>query len=918
MMAQQLENLKNRRAVLTLMMVLLTGFMSVGVQAQECEIPLFVQQSLIGANVMILADNSGSMNAGVYHLDYDAGTTYSGTFNTNGQYYVGSDGWRTPRNFNYYWPSSPSVYLVDSSNGYDGRYFGNYLNWLFYHATDAQRATVPRVTRIQVLKEVIKEVVNRSARLDFGLTVFNYSEGGNVVAPCGVDHDELIDIVDNIKANTWTPLGESLETVAKYFSQTGPNAPIQASCQNNFCLVVTDGLPTYDTNVGAYIGDGDGDGNEPGNCESIGAPYGNNSYCSDYFDDVAHYMAHRDLRGDLDGEQNVFTYVVGFHENGQLIMDAADNGEGLFFHAENAVEMVMSIEFAIQDILRRISAGSAVAVVSTERGTNDRLYRGKFMPIDWTGFLECYEMPYEEGDPALWEAGSLLQNRAISSREIFTEVDGQTMSFTPDNASRLMDAMDASSEEVASKLINWGRGNAMQGYRERPNWILGDIVHSTPVVVGKPSSFMVEESYQDFYAANEYRRKMVYVGANDGMLHAFDAEDGEEVWAFVPEFALPKFEAMADSGYCHTYTCDQTVTVKDIEVNGIWRTILVTGGREGGGAIFALDVTDPDNPDVLWHRYLPNKKSYESEVEIVSIGGQAVALVGSGLDEDNQESFIYSFDIASGDLVGEESLKDTAWRNKASRPAVVDYNLDGEIDLVYVADLASRVWRYQTNGDPDPSHWSKSELFQSDREITAPPVASFGENGEVLLYFGTGAYLTEDDMMAVNQNQFVCVYDLHDESRMDLSDLVDQTDSINPVEGSRGWYIDLWNAEGERITQEAAVVAGTVIFTSFAPTLDACVSGGSSYLYQMAYDSGGLPEVEGMEDPEDRSISLGDGIASHPVVDLAAGTVVVQSSDASISITPIAGVIQRMTVRSWQENYDSVYQTYEDGGEQIY
>jgi type IV pilus assembly protein PilY1 len=427
----------------------------------------------------------------------------------------------------------------------------------------------------------------------------------------------------------------------------------------------------------------------------------------------------------------------------------------------------------------------------------------------------------------------------------------------------------------------------------------------------------LDESYHDFYHANENRRKMVYVGANDGMLHAFDADSGEEAWAFVPEFALPKFKAMADSGYCHVYTCDQTVTVKDIKVSGQWRTVLVTGGREGGGAIFALDITDPNSPDVMWHNYLPNGKPYESEVEIVSIGGQSVALVGSGLDEDDGRSYIYSYDLASGDLEGELELKGTAFRNAASRPAVVDYNLDGEVDYVYVADLASVVWRFATGGQPDPEAWDASKLFISDREITAPPVASFGENGEVLLYFGTGAYLTEDDMMTVNENSFICVYDVHDESTVYLGDLVDQTDSIHSVEGRRGWYIDLWHGPGERVTKEAAVVAGTVIFTSFAPTLDACVAGGTSYLYQMAYDSGGVPEVEGMEDPEDRSVTLGDGIASHPVVDLSSGTVVVQSSDASISVTPIAGVITRMTVRSWQENFDAMYQQTEgyEGGD---
>ena len=120
--------------------------------------------------------------------------------------------------------------------------------------------------------------------------------------------------------------------------------------------------------------------------------------CSDHMDDVAWYLANEDLRPDLPDDQNVFTYVVGYHEDASLLEETAINGDGLYFEAKNAVELFTSIEYALQDILRRISAGSAVAVVSTERGTDDRLYRGKFMPSDWYGYLECYDLPYENGE----------------------------------------------------------------------------------------------------------------------------------------------------------------------------------------------------------------------------------------------------------------------------------------------------------------------------------------------------------------------------------------------------------------------------------------------------------------------------------------------------------------------------------------
>ena len=106
-------------------------------------------------------------------------------------------------------------------------------------------------------------------------------------------------------------------------------------------------------------------------------------------DDVAWWMAHQDLRPDLPDDQTVSTYVVGFHVDAPLLAETAANGDGLYFEAHNAVELYYSINYALQDILRRISSGSAVAVVSTEREAGDYLFRGKFMPLDWHGYLEC-------------------------------------------------------------------------------------------------------------------------------------------------------------------------------------------------------------------------------------------------------------------------------------------------------------------------------------------------------------------------------------------------------------------------------------------------------------------------------------------------------------------------------------------------
>jgi Tfp pilus tip-associated adhesin PilY1 len=158
-------------------------------------------------------------------------------------------------------------------------------------------------------------------------------------------------------------------------------------------------------------------------------------------------------------------------------------------------------------------------------------------------------------------------------------------------------------------------------------------------------------------------------------------------------------------------------------------------------------------------------------------------------------------------------------------------------------------------------------------------------------------------MLSTTRNQFLCVIDRHDGSTATLSSLVNQSGSIQDIGNRDGWYLNLNQELGERVTETAVVAAGTVIFTSYAPTLTACVSGGTSYLYRLRYDNGGEAEGRDGEDPPPRVETLGEGIASHPVIDLANATVVVQSSDAAVHIEEIGVGFSRLTVKAWHETF---------------
>ena len=143
-------------------------------------------------------------------------------------------------------------------------------------------------------------------------------------------------------------------------------------------------------------------------------------------------------------------------------------------------------------------------------------------------------------------------------------------------------------------------------------------------------------------------------------------------------------------------------------------------------------------------------------------------------------------------------------------------------------------------------------------------------------------------------------------SSLSRRDLADQTRGGGEIGNDQGWFVDLWHEAGERVTEQAVVVAQTVYFTAYAPTQTACVSGGTSWLYSMTYDTAGVPDTEDDESSGVRDVLIGDGIASRPVVDIAHSNVVIQASDATIHIEDIPAVFFSLVVRSWQENYDFV------------
>ncbi len=876
--------------------------------ASTCEIPLIVGSAGATANVLLLIDNSGSMNEAVCHSAYNKNTTYQGKFTAGDTYYVSSDGNYTPRSFNSRWASTPSAYLVNSDGGEDGRYFGNYLNWIFYHATATQRAAIPTITKIQAAKTVVTSLLTTMTNCRFAIERFNNDAGGTIIAPFGTDLATMTTAVNGMVANTWTPLAEALVTALDYFKTTGTNAPFQASCQKSFVIVVTDGLPTYDTSVPTYIKNNDcGHNDSGGSCTSLGTGYPNTYQCSAYMDNVSCYMYRNDLRGDLDQIQNVATFVIGFTVNAPLLQTTADVGGGDYYTTEDVDGLSTALGQAFVTIAKRVAAGTSVSVVSAEDRINNRLFRARYESQSWRGYIEAFDLPFHAGTPALWESGALLANRTPSTRTLLTSTTGtNTYQFTTGNAAALAGLLGAADVTEATNIISYVRGDAVAGTRDRGGWILGDIVDASPVAIGKPTGFTSLSGYAAFRAAHADRGEVLYVGGNDGMLHCIDTTDGSEMWSYIPKSVLGTLKDLLELDYCHEYFVNTTPAAYDMPISGVWKTVLFGGENSKTNGMFALDVTDPTNGNqsVLWDVEVRGLRGSTNTPTLIRdrTRNAYVLCVGTGYTAAATADSLLALDPTTGTVLSRIRLGSAVAGNKTTRATSVDTDLDGYDDLLYIGDLAGRLWRVNLQTNP----WTVTQLFSCTQPIQATPIVTINSSNRPMVFFGTGQFITATDPTSTTVQAIYAVIDNGAGTTFTTADLMNQTTTINSTGPGHGWYMQLTQATGERVTRSAALVAGTLFVTSFCPRTDACSGGGQSWLYSLDYKDGSAPDnANGSSNntTNARVQSMGDGVLADPTVDMLNETVLFQSSNAVVMSENVIGGLKKIVVRGWHQKW---------------
>ena len=876
---------------------------------------------------------------------------------------------------------------------------GNWLNWFVSDGT-------VETTRIDVVKDVATNLIQNVEGVNVGLMRFSRnndnSEGGGPVlrdlAPVSTSRQDMIDTINNLPADGWTPLSETLYEAGQYFAgrsvffgnQGNPKSvaasrvgntitsnqyesPLEFQCQKNYVVFLTDGEPTRDTAADNLIPalPGFADVNTTGGSCDLNGSNGQ-GHC---LDDMAEYMYKADMNPNLDGIQNVTTYTIGFTVDLPLLASTAARGGGEYRLADDTSSLAKVLTDIVSSILKQSTTftAPAVPVNAFNRTQNLRdVYVSVFEPsghAHWPGNLKKYriengQLVGQNSQPAVnpdtgffwsdganqafsfWsaspdgdrvrEGGAANEQPAWTQRKIYTNVtDDENLLLAQDMKNRIevfnsdLDpanfGMDAGSEAVVNglglglsefdKVIAWTLGLDVWELTENPSGgqqprnAMGDPLHVRPVAV--------------IYGGTEANPdSVIFTATNDGMLHAVDADDGSELWGFVPKRLLPRLEELYNDPLVANkrYGLDGDIRAYIVNndnmpgVNGAERVFLVFGMRRGGDGLFAIEVTDRNNPRLAWE--LNSDSSGMSNlgqtwstpaITKVNVDGDVknVVIIGGGYDDgqdnpgyrtDTVGNAIYMIDLLTGDLLwsagadGSHNLTldgnngTAAMEHSIPAPVkVVDLSGDGLADRMYAGDMGGRLWRFDIiNGEKDDD-LVEGGLFATlgaadiasptaadvRRFYAAPDVVAVLDQPYPYLAVNVGSGYRASPLETATQDEFFSVRDydftsviLRDEYPAPITR--DQLVNVTTFSGAaypelqkpvdKGWLITMVESAGEKILTESITFNGVTFFTSFSPGNPGAVcetSAGTNRVYRVSVRDGRPLPPDGPLPPDD-------------------------------------------------------------------
>lgn len=615
--------------------------------------------------------------------------------------------------------------------------------------------------------------------------------------------------------------------------------------------------------------------------------------------------------------------------SGPVVIDelwhATLNGRGSFVSASRPSDVTDALKSALKLSSSGASFSGGLSGSSTRRDLGFLGYVPRYNAEDWTGDLTAHSTKDDgQFDAQVWSAAERLKEVDTDDRHIFFSDLDTLHPFTVDALggdaaaiARMGLPADPPYGRTVEEIVDYLRGdhtfeqkNPGGTLRNRSSRI-GDIFGSQPEVLtsaGFGYTGLPKEdgggfgpgSYGEFMQnTKKSRTPVAFVGANDGMLHAFDASNGadggKELFAVIPDAVIANLGKLPDPGYKHRYFVDGSPVQGDAYDGSAWRTVLLVPMGAGGKSIMALDVTNPESSfgaeNFLWEFTDPELNETLGKPHVVLLeNGKWAAVFGSGIDgipgpaAAEPRAYIYFVDLFSGELIAKvlaqppnngDFFVDDGFINLV--PVDSDYDL--RADIVYAADYDGYLWRLDID-DVEPIALGNGglPLFRAMSKSNRPQIVTGGIDAfphhirGQMVFFGTGRYLKDTDVNATStEESFYAIWDDPEQpglivrnelqSRAILSEenvqgVETRRISDAPVDWStqRGWALDFLidgqPLTGEKFIGHPVVALGRVMFATYQPVSeDPCSGGGVNRFYSLSATSGvgelALPGGEG-------------------------------------------------------------------------
>lgn len=639
-------------------------------------------------------------------------------------------------------------------------------------------------------------------------------------------------------------------------------------------------------------------------------------------------------------------------ENIDDMWHAAENAKGTYYSASNPAQLRSNLE----DMLLKISAATGGAAAATTSNPNittgdNFVFSSSFRTVEWYGELVRQQINPTSGEiePGIdWSFQEKMDAAGLRNTVWTWDDTAGAKLFSYNNLNSADDTVcappvnekgcfnspringwaqwgsltaDQRTDAAGTKLVNFLRGDQSDEgglFRNRTH-TLGDIVSAEAVYVGR---YMFE--YGDGYPGQGVMRSdpTVYVAANDGMLHAVNAQNGEPRWSYIPSMVLPYLYRLADTNYVHRYLVDGTPVVGDV-MSGGWKTILVGGLAGGGKGYYAIDISSQTSPQILWEMrkrpaaecasdpgpQLVDKVVWDCDLGytfgnpvIAKVSGAWVVMVTSGYnnhtDGGDGKGYLYVLDATTGTPIKKISTgtgdtttpsglsKIAAWADNATTENIVQY--------VYGGDYQGNLWRFDVAGGSA----TLLKAFGSSQPITAKPELGLINGAgydKPVVFVPTGSLIGTNDLNTSDQQSFYAIWDAgrngltppstiyqHDVSGHTAEECVSAFDDNAKL----GWKVNFPEAK-ERGTTDPTLAFGTLVFSTNAPiSTSVCnPSGFKSWVWNIDYKCGGFIPCDSTDGtcPPDGSVAIEyEGAATRP-------NVVVLPSGVVKSITRISG-----------------------------